>query len=524
MIHSMSMYILAVVRIGTFLSLAALAGSMRVSGESTTAPEIPPTPRVLLLGIDGVHLAALPEADTPHLELLLRNGVRSPLDALKWKTPGGGRAESLRPVAWRALLTGTRPVTPRVADQLMDANFLRRLPSLFHLVDEAWGQGSTICLSAWAEPPRGLMPNTTIIRRFEASGSMMDEDAMVTREAQRLLKAEDPRFLVVLYDQVASLPPETDAEGYREALEQLDKRIGTVLTTLIERPGFAGENWLIMALNTLAGSHPGIPFSLESFALTYGKSIPSDELSKVDAPGALAPIILNHLDLDVPASMAPQDQGGAEVARLESEYQWRRLATGMIDSLEVLQRSTQDALGRLMQAQQEAEASRSRQMTNILSQYSTALNQRLDQVKEDWAKERDRELDMIHKSNQITLMVVVTVFAVAFLGSLYSMWIQSRAMRHLGVIVSGLPRRSDWHALPHGHDWEESGPAEAPSGLPPSTNLQNAVERLEHRLGSLEETFHTQTEDLEPESEPEESKTHQSGRRKTKRRISVAGK
>ena len=164
----------------------------------------------------------------------------------------------------------------------------------------------------------------------------------------------------------------------------------------------------------------------------------------------------------------------------------------------LLEWQAQQAALELLQAQQAATLQAvelSRTETAIASAKSVELTlARLDAMHGALAAQREHDLGFIRNSNRRVLTVVSGLVGLLFLGMLLVTIVSTRAMNRLTVALSSLPFAHSQLNAP------------TPAGLLSETgaaHLQNAIERLEHRIAGLENHSGSQ-----PPPESHETKDH----------------
>jgi beta-galactosidase len=194
-------------RIPLPLLFLTLAGPSPAADPSAPAP----TPRALVVHIEGVHAEALHRAWTPALDGLRTGGMST------------DRARS----------------------------------------------GATLSAAAWGDLPGGGLPRAW----------MADE------VARALGSASDG----VVYVRIAADP--ALADDAVAALEAADRALADVLAAVRARPGFAGEDWLVLATGDRAGDEAGSALWIAS-----GADVPVGTLQRIPTPEVGPELVAAHLD------------------------------------------------------------------------------------------------------------------------------------------------------------------------------------------------------------------------------------
>ncbi|WP_406455813.1 alkaline phosphatase family protein [Streptomyces sp. NBC_00876] len=210
-----------------------------------------PTPRVLVVGIDGVRLDLLPLLDTPHLDGLADAGFLAPVH-IDDDTP------TMSGPCWTTIVTGAGVAKHGVWGNNFSGNrigifpdFTTRLAADYGRRTFAAGGWEPLFLARQGGPVFAAPSRLSYIAPREDTPQGWEEcDQSVTDEAVRILGSGEDLDASFVYlgavDETAHFVgcgPE-----YRSAIEAADRRLGQLLTAVRERPDAAGEEWTIVAV------------------------------------------------------------------------------------------------------------------------------------------------------------------------------------------------------------------------------------------------------------------------------------
>ncbi len=203
--------------------------------------------RVLVIGIDGVRIDVLAEAETPTIDSLIAGGA--------FTTSARNVLPTVSGPNWSSMFTGAIPHEHGVHSNDFSGNAYGPFPDFLTRLERLDRAFETIAIVDW--PPLGstaaggpLFGDSVDLRILVNGNELGYElaDSFVTREAVRALEREDPHAMVVYLGNVdvvghehGSLSPE-----YRVSIETADAQVGAILTALRARPTYIEEDWLLL--------------------------------------------------------------------------------------------------------------------------------------------------------------------------------------------------------------------------------------------------------------------------------------
>jgi predicted AlkP superfamily pyrophosphatase or phosphodiesterase len=249
--------------------------------------------RVLVIGIDGVRTDALKAAQVPNLRQLVREGAISENTTILGDRHTG--ADTVSGPGWSNILTGVWPDKHGVKDnKFKEANY-KQYPHFFQRLKQVRPQAVTISLTNWAPMSELIVSGADV--SFLSEGAKREkpdygeEDARVATEAVRLLKEKNPDAMFVYFGNVDETGHKTGfhpaVAEYMQALEQVDRHVGTLLETVRARPSFAKEDWLTLVCTDHGGrgtNHGGGHLFEEVRTVFLIVSGPSAARGSIDRP------------------------------------------------------------------------------------------------------------------------------------------------------------------------------------------------------------------------------------------------
>jgi arylsulfatase A-like enzyme len=263
------------------------------------------TPKVLLIGIDGVRADVLMEVPTPHFDALANGGTLT----LRTRTT----TPSMSGPAWSSMLTGVWPGKHGVVDNEFVGRRYDAWPGFLDRIEAVRPELSTFAVVDWT-PLMDLEGGSTAIgpavdRRELLDGYELgwaEADARATALAVQHLSSADPDALFVYLGNADETSHETGAIGpeYREAIALADEHIGLLIGAMRARPTFPQENWLVIVSTDHGrradGGHGGDSVEeMTTFLLVSGPGASAEPAVRDTYIVDVAATALTHLGLDI---------------------------------------------------------------------------------------------------------------------------------------------------------------------------------------------------------------------------------
>lgn len=256
-----------------------------------------PTPKVLVVGIDGVRHDTLVHTPTPRLDALADSGflTKSLLYPRRPEVTASGPG-------WSTIATGVWPDKHLVRDNSFEGNRLTSYPDFLTRLQHAGRR--TYAGLGWR--PLGDVfgegVGTRLVRDAAREGFDVADGHVVPHACEHLAGADvDAAFVYVgAVDECGHRTGTGDA--YVEALRRADAKVGRLLDAVASRRDHAAEDWLVLALTDHGhrdeGGHGGqSEVERTSWVIASGGAVkePDRPVEVVD----IAPTVFGHLGLPV---------------------------------------------------------------------------------------------------------------------------------------------------------------------------------------------------------------------------------
>jgi predicted AlkP superfamily pyrophosphatase or phosphodiesterase len=263
------------------------------------------TPKVLLIGIDGVRPDVLADVDTPSIDRLIAEGAFTDAARTGFPTVSGP--------GWSSFLTGVWPEKHGVKDNEFQGKNYHDFPDLFTRIETVRPELETWVAADWlplvAEDHNGPVISDAVDTKHVLDGYSLgwaEADERTVLLAEAALSEQDPDAMFVYLGN----PDETShhfnsiGKEYRDAIILADRHVGRLVAALNARPTVAAEDWLILVSTdhgrTDEGGHGGdSPEERTIFYLASGPSVvpgrPSGAVHIVD----VAVTALVHLGIHI---------------------------------------------------------------------------------------------------------------------------------------------------------------------------------------------------------------------------------
>ncbi len=267
--------------------------------------EMPRAKKVLLIGLDGVRVDVMAEANTPHLDSLIANGSFTARAQTRPPTVSGP--------GWSSMLTGVWSDKHLVTGNNFDGNDYATYPDFLTRLEQVNPEFSTFAVVDW--PPLGAassggpLISNAIDSKLNIDGDELgytEADARSLAMAIEYLANQDPDAAFVYLGDIdiaghdhGSLAPE-----YTASIETADDQVGQLLRALETRPTYSEEDWLILVSTDHGrrddGGHGGTS-TLEQtiFYLVSGPSARAGVIEEQANIVDIAVTALTHLGVDI---------------------------------------------------------------------------------------------------------------------------------------------------------------------------------------------------------------------------------
>ena len=206
-----------------------------------------PTPKVLLIGIDGVRPDVLAEVPTPNIDALAASG---------WYTAEARTTDpSVSGPSWSSMLTGVWPEKHGVTDNSFTGRDYDTWPAFLTRAERERPELATFAAVDWLPlavvVEDGPVLPDVIDTRIVLNGydhGWAEADGRLTAQAARHLGEADPDAMFVYLgdpDETSHRYASIGAE-YRDAIALADRHVGMLIDAVRARPGYANEDWLVL--------------------------------------------------------------------------------------------------------------------------------------------------------------------------------------------------------------------------------------------------------------------------------------
>ncbi|WP_425154784.1 alkaline phosphatase family protein [Candidatus Palauibacter sp.] len=277
------------------------------------------TPKVLVIGIDGVRPDVLAEVPTPFMDSLAASG---------WYTAGTQTTTpSVSGPSWSSMLTGVWPAKHGVTDNGFEGRKYGQYPDFLTLLERARPELATFAAIDWLPlasleggGPLLSAAIDTLVAHDGYELGWAEADAVVTARAVLHLAGADPDAAFVYLgnpDETSHVHGSIGAE-YRDAIALSDRHVGILIQALQARAAYLEEDWLVLISTDHGrradGGHGGAsPEEMTTFILASGgatRNWPAAERTFIVDVAATA---LHHLGgpVDVSADLDGRPLGSA---------------------------------------------------------------------------------------------------------------------------------------------------------------------------------------------------------------------
>ncbi|NEE04748.1 alkaline phosphatase family protein [Phytoactinopolyspora halotolerans] len=263
--------------------------------------------KVLILIFDGVRWDKLHEARTPNIDALAAGGQ---LGRTMTYDPDEYSALTVSGPGHSTLLTGVWPDKHRVLSNAIEPNELDRFPDVLTRLRSVRPDLSTFAIGDWPPLMEQIIdaPHVKILfPSNEGSGEGASSARQIIAWTSETLSRHNPDvgYVYLILADVAGHRFGGASAAYIEAIEQLDREVGTLVHAVRARATYDQEDWLILSATDHGhldeGGHGGgEPEVREIWTLAVGGDIrPSPVGGAGMAMVDIVPTALRHLGIDV---------------------------------------------------------------------------------------------------------------------------------------------------------------------------------------------------------------------------------
>ncbi len=210
-------------------------------------------PHILFVGIDGVRYDTLLEQQTPALDRVAADGFLQDVQV-------NASGPTISGPSWSTMVSGVLPPTHRIFDNDLTDHDLGRYPDFITLGTRAFPEVQTFAGADW-EPlvsshsggpifaGGGFLSDRRRGKEATADDWHVGDQQVADRATEHLTALEsEPGSITFVYQHGVDTAGHREGVGerYREFIDASDRRLDQLLRAVDERPGRAGEDWLII--------------------------------------------------------------------------------------------------------------------------------------------------------------------------------------------------------------------------------------------------------------------------------------
>jgi hypothetical protein len=266
------------------------------------------TPKLLVIGVDGLRPDAMLAADAPNIDRLIAEGsfsASAQAEDLTFSGPG-----------WSSILHGVHRDKHNVTTNSYGGNRLDQYPDILAHIETHDPARVTVRITTWdaiyIHQPTGA--DIDIFHDYTSNGDLLGTaDAVALLLGAHHTYTDDPDAMFVYFAD-ADIAGHTHgfdprAQGYLDEIANVDGQIGQILNAIGNRPGYANERWLVILTSdhggSADGSHSGntpekrtVPFIVSESGAVTGEPFP--EANIVD----VMPTALTHMGVPITPQMS----------------------------------------------------------------------------------------------------------------------------------------------------------------------------------------------------------------------------
>jgi len=230
----------------SLLAAGLLATTLLVA--SSAGAQSPRSPKLLLIGIDGIRVDILQAAATPNLDALAAAGELSLTARIRPKTVSGP--------GWSSMLTGVWMDKHGVENNDFSSSRYDQYPDFLTRIELIRPELSTFAVLDW--PPLGTaqdggpLVSSKVDLVININGDNIDygpaDELSVELAADRLRNGDPDATFVYLGDpDVVAHDTSSLSDEYRAAIETADRQVGLLLDAVRARTTYDQEDWLVIS-------------------------------------------------------------------------------------------------------------------------------------------------------------------------------------------------------------------------------------------------------------------------------------
>ena len=275
-------------------------------GEELVEQELSPAKdkKVLLIFIDGLIPSAIELSETPNIDALMSDAA--------WSMTGRAESTTISGSGWSSFLTGVHWDKHQVPDNEFTNPNYTDFPHVFTQLKSVFGASVVGGCQTWEPIEIGLvLPSEPKFAAFHNYYDYSDDywddesaDSLCTQEVVNFANEPDIHLLIMMYSELDGVGHQSgfggEYETYQVMLQKTDTEIGQIVESIMARPSYEDEDWLIILSTDHAGEpvlHHGenIPEHRLIPLIINGSSVTSGEIWPPPQTVDIVPTVLTHL-------------------------------------------------------------------------------------------------------------------------------------------------------------------------------------------------------------------------------------
>lgn len=273
---------------------------------STVLAEEVKVKKVLYIGIDGCRFDSIEKAETPNLDALMKDGIKS--DHCLILGERYKKNDTVSGPGWSTIYCGVWADKHNVQDNNFKEPNYKDYPHFFQRVKAAQPKARCVSYSTWRPIQTKIVSSADVNECWEDIFRTWDKyDIKCTAAVVKELQEQDPTVVVFYIGNVDETGHKhgfhPSVPHYIAAIEQADKQVGEAIAAVKARKTYEQEEWLVVVTSDHGGkgtNHGGghnAPEILNSFLIVSGDAAQrgdfKDQVYLVDA----VPTILTFLGI-----------------------------------------------------------------------------------------------------------------------------------------------------------------------------------------------------------------------------------
>jgi predicted AlkP superfamily pyrophosphatase or phosphodiesterase len=265
------------------------------------------TRKVLYLGIDGCRFDSIEKAETPHLDALMKNGIKS--DHCLILGERYQKNDTVSGPGWSSIYCGVWADKHGVHNNTFLGSNYKEYPHFFQHVRDAMPKSRLVSYVTWTPIQKFIVSAADVNEADEIGKDYAKSDNAAAEKVVKELAEHDPTVVVYYIGNVDETGHKfgfhPSVPQYIAAIEEADKHVGEVLAAIKARKTYDKEEWLVAVTSDHGGkgtNHSGghkVPEILNSFLIVSGNAAKRGDFAEqvylVDA----VPTILTYLGVKI---------------------------------------------------------------------------------------------------------------------------------------------------------------------------------------------------------------------------------